>query len=107
MSIIELVDAAQAFLSSKWGGGMILLVGLALELLFAAALFRWKTLAFVNAWMALVLALLLAISSNQHTAALILAIIVALNMIDVPLVMIVRVWFKRIESSKQGDSLTT
>ena len=88
--VTETMGAIQVFLRTSWGGGTLLIVGFFLALLFALALFSWKSLAFVNAWIALVLAMLLAISSEQRTIALILAILVVLNLLDIPLVAIVR-----------------
>jgi len=99
---IEAVDI-QAFFSSIWGGAILLILGVILEALFAWALFRWRPLAFINAWLALVLAMLLAISSAQRPVALMLAVLAALNVIDIPLVAAIRSWVKRQERVQRGD----
>jgi hypothetical protein len=90
MSPLEMMDPLRVFLNSMGGLVALLTAGFVLELLFAVALFRWKPLAFVNAWIALVLAMLLAIASGQHTAALMLAILAVLNLVDIPLVALLR-----------------
>lgn len=87
---IEIVEAVQVFFSSMMGVATLLTLGVILEFLFALALFRWKPLAFINAWIALVLAMLLAVSNGHREIALVLAILVAFNVLDIPLVAIVR-----------------
>ncbi len=99
---IGIVEAIEAFLSSMGGVVTLLTLGIILEFLFALALFRWKPLAFINAWIALVLAMLLAVSSEQRTVALMLVILVALNLLDIPLLVIIRRWLsKRMQRLEQ------
>ncbi len=101
---IETVDTIEVFFRSTEGLVTLLTLGIILEFLFALALFRWKPLAFINAWIALVLAMLLAISSDHRDIALVLAILIAFNVLDIPLVAVVRSRFRRQEIVQRKNS---
>lgn len=92
--LLEVVDVAQTFLHSLWGGAILMIMGVIVSTMFSIALVRWRPLAFVNAWIALMLAMFLAISSGQRVVSSVFAILVSVNAIEILIVFIIRAWLK-------------